>query len=436
MRPAIAWSEYEFGRAGGDDGELVAAEAGDQIVAAHDAAQALRDVENELVADMVAERVVDVLEMIEIDVEHRRGRTAAAHLADHGFEPLAEIDAVGQAADRVMQREVAEPRLTGGDRLRRSPRMAHDQAGEQRETGNRHRDEGQYAPGNLTARLAGFPGQAGDGVALRVGKDGQWLIAGVASIVDGAQAGQLQPIADLMQQIIVDIFDRDDDRRASVAGGDIRVGAHGHCGDDRRFVRDPLDQAGGTAGFARILCEHGKGMRRHGVEPSAQQIENGRQRRRQLDRSDVAGGPRARIFNMVGTIHHQDEVMVEEGLEPIAEPPVRPLRIVVLADRLRSPVGRGDAFDFAQHSGAAVLDRLLDELLVTFEPHFIRAPCGGEDRDDEANDRNGNDHADGNDQTQPRLVPPRPFAILSDVRLRRKVHAPTLWRCLIAPTIG
>jgi hypothetical protein len=69
-------------RAGGDDGELVAAEAGDQIVAAHDPAQPLRDVENELVADMVAERVVDVLEVIEIDVEHGGRQAAAAHLGD------------------------------------------------------------------------------------------------------------------------------------------------------------------------------------------------------------------------------------------------------------------------------------------------------------------------------------------------------------------
>ena len=61
-------------RAGGDDGEFVAAEPRHQIVAAHDAAQPLRDVEDQLVADVMAERVVDVLEVVEVDVEHRRGR--------------------------------------------------------------------------------------------------------------------------------------------------------------------------------------------------------------------------------------------------------------------------------------------------------------------------------------------------------------------------
>ena len=99
----------------GDDGELVAADAGDQVVAAQGAGEALGHVADELVADRVAERVVDVLEMIEIDVEDGRRRAALAHLLDRRFEPLAEIDAVGQAAERIVHGEVAQPRLAGRD---------------------------------------------------------------------------------------------------------------------------------------------------------------------------------------------------------------------------------------------------------------------------------------------------------------------------------
>ena len=128
--------------AGGDDGELVAAEAGDQIVAAHDPAQTLRDVEDQLVADVVAERVVDVLEMIEIDVEHGRRGAAAAHLADRLFEPLAEIDAVGQAAHRIVQRQMPQLPLAGGDGGGGAPHVAHHQGDEQREADQRHGDEG------------------------------------------------------------------------------------------------------------------------------------------------------------------------------------------------------------------------------------------------------------------------------------------------------
>src|SRR6476620_11594064 len=127
IRPAIACSEYEYG-------EFVAAEARHQLVSAHHMAEPLGDRENELVADMVAERVVDVLEVIEVDEEYGGGGPAAAHFADQLLHPLAEIDAVGQSADRIVQRKVAQLRLAGGDRLGGAPRVAHHQAGEQGES--------------------------------------------------------------------------------------------------------------------------------------------------------------------------------------------------------------------------------------------------------------------------------------------------------------
>src|SRR5215470_8173965 len=49
--------------AGHNDGEFIAAEPSDQVVVIDDLAQSLGDIDNELIADMVAERVVDVLEM-------------------------------------------------------------------------------------------------------------------------------------------------------------------------------------------------------------------------------------------------------------------------------------------------------------------------------------------------------------------------------------
>jgi len=90
-----------------DDGELVAAEAGHQVVAAQGAGEPLSDAADQLIAHRVTERVVDVLEMVEIDVEHGRGRTALPHLFDHGLEPLAEEDPVRQPAQRIVQGEMA-----------------------------------------------------------------------------------------------------------------------------------------------------------------------------------------------------------------------------------------------------------------------------------------------------------------------------------------
>ena len=53
-----------------DDGELIAAHAGDDVELARAAAQALADKLEQLVADMVAERVVDALEVVEIEAKH------------------------------------------------------------------------------------------------------------------------------------------------------------------------------------------------------------------------------------------------------------------------------------------------------------------------------------------------------------------------------
>src|SRR5262249_59913556 len=78
--------------AGHDDGELVAAEAGNEIVVAHDLTQASRDVENELVTDMMAGRIVYVLEMIEIDVEHGGSRAAIAHFGNGPFQPPRKVN--------------------------------------------------------------------------------------------------------------------------------------------------------------------------------------------------------------------------------------------------------------------------------------------------------------------------------------------------------
>jgi hypothetical protein len=385
---------------------------------------------------MVAERVVDVLEVIEIDVEHRRRRTAVAHLGDHGLEPFAEIDAVGQSADRIVQGEMAQLRLARGDRLGGPAGMAYHQAGEHRETGNRNGDERQHAARDLAAGFGRFPCQAGNGVALRVGDDGHVLVAGFVGAGNDMQAGQLQPIADLAQQIRVDIFDRNGDRRAGIAGSEIAVGADGDCGNDCRFVQHLLDPASRAAGLARIVRAHHRHCgRRHGVEPAAHETDNGRQRRRQLDRSEIAGGARARELDPVGTVDHQDQIMIEERFEPVAEAPLDPWRIVAVADRLCGAGGRGDALELSQHAGATALERVLDQLLVTLERCLVGAPRRNEDNDDQADNGDADDRANGHDQPQPRLIPARPVASPGDVRLRRKVHMPTLWRCFSPSTI-
>ena len=54
------------------DRELVAAEAGDDVLRAHAVAQAAGDGDQQRVADGVAERVVDGLEVVDVDEQHAR----------------------------------------------------------------------------------------------------------------------------------------------------------------------------------------------------------------------------------------------------------------------------------------------------------------------------------------------------------------------------
>ena len=60
------------------DGELVAAEARDGVARAHARAQALGDRDQQLVADRVAERVVDGLEVVDVDEQDGDGRIGLA----------------------------------------------------------------------------------------------------------------------------------------------------------------------------------------------------------------------------------------------------------------------------------------------------------------------------------------------------------------------
>ncbi len=74
------------------DHELVAAEAGDEVAGAHDSSEPRRDLDEHRVADLVTERVVDVLEVVEIDEGQDRGLSCRAGT----FERLGERGPIEQ----------------------------------------------------------------------------------------------------------------------------------------------------------------------------------------------------------------------------------------------------------------------------------------------------------------------------------------------------
>ena len=124
-------------RCASSSGELVAADARDEIVVADRRAHALADRHQQRVARHVAERVVDRLELVEVDEQHRVHAVGVrARVLERRREPLLEERAVRQAGQRVVGRLVAQPRLVGLEqpaaldlgavRLRVREREAHE----------------------------------------------------------------------------------------------------------------------------------------------------------------------------------------------------------------------------------------------------------------------------------------------------------------------
>ena len=89
------------------DHELVAAEAGDDVGAAHGVAQPVGDGAQELVAAGMPQRVVDLLELVEVD-EVDGKRAAAAQARHRRVHLVAEERAVGQPGQRIVARQLVD----------------------------------------------------------------------------------------------------------------------------------------------------------------------------------------------------------------------------------------------------------------------------------------------------------------------------------------
>jgi len=93
---------------GQQDRELVAAEPRQEVAPADDRAEAARDLDEQLVAVIVAERVVDLLEAVEVDEQERGGAARAPRVGDRTLRAPVQEHAVGQAGERVVQRLAAQ----------------------------------------------------------------------------------------------------------------------------------------------------------------------------------------------------------------------------------------------------------------------------------------------------------------------------------------
>ena len=100
------------------NGEFVGAQSRDGVGLAHAILDPPSHRLQQLVADRMAERVVDFLEVVEVDQMDRRQLPGAARLTQHLFQAVAEQRAVGEPRQRVVARHVLRAflgRLAVGD---------------------------------------------------------------------------------------------------------------------------------------------------------------------------------------------------------------------------------------------------------------------------------------------------------------------------------
>jgi hypothetical protein len=86
-----------------DHGEFVARVTRDGVRRAHAAAQAFGHRHQHRVADGMAERIVDVLEAIQIDEQHREHFAGAVRFLDRELESIVEQQTVRQTGQCILQ---------------------------------------------------------------------------------------------------------------------------------------------------------------------------------------------------------------------------------------------------------------------------------------------------------------------------------------------
>ena len=91
-----------------DERELVAADAGDRLAGAGRQLQPLRDLDQQLVADGVPERVVDELELVHVEQDHRRAAAVSLAPGDRLRQPVEEERPVQQPGQLVVERPASE----------------------------------------------------------------------------------------------------------------------------------------------------------------------------------------------------------------------------------------------------------------------------------------------------------------------------------------
>ena len=151
--------------AGPKDGELVAAQPCQGVGAPDAALEALRHPTEQKIAGGMAQRVVDVLEAVEVEAQDRRWPVASPPAGEHALEPVLEQHTVGQSGQRVVAREERHVLERSPQCPQRQDPEHHEHAARQAACDHGHGDRvvQERAQGAMHLDLAHLPARIVDG---------------------------------------------------------------------------------------------------------------------------------------------------------------------------------------------------------------------------------------------------------------------------------
>ncbi len=288
----------------GHDRELVAAETAHRVDVADGVAQAPRDLDQQEIAHGMTERVVDLLEPVEVDAQHRDAGPSALGAHERALQAIVEQEPVRQIGQRVVMRDVVHPLFRRRALLHAPPAdEGRDEEGEPRHRRRTGRDQAhplaqqprQPALVDRDAHEAGDPAfgfdGGGDGEQHAVAVDGVGALDVDAAREDGGEQflidrGFLTPrtqaavAADALfdEHAPVGAHHRDFGEPVAPRGLDQREGRGREVvlrlgrGDDGRGLATPAGAEGGRViGEQLIADEPGHGVGR----PDHEQAEHG-----------------------------------------------------------------------------------------------------------------------------------------------------------------
>ena len=235
-----------------DHDEFVAAEPHAKIRCAAGFAHALRRHHQHVVAGGMAERVVDLLEAVEVELHHRQPLAAPVRALDQRVEMIGKEGAVVQAGQSVMNGDEGH-RIARIDQFVRAPQdhVGHRPEDEERD---QHDDaDGRVEQHAVHAEHAGQPG-----VGLRLDASAKRGVAGQRRFGDGLVetraflAGQIAEIGPPMPRSVSQRRDE-----APAIGGQARrkVVEMERLGEQHALDRDRIEPVQAKAGRRRCVQE-------------------------------------------------------------------------------------------------------------------------------------------------------------------------------------